>query len=394
MRPIDPGRLPVDEEHPQLSEATRPAIELLVRLRQAVQPAEGGAAWLQHYEFTDRAWHLADHVNSALDDADQARYASAFGTLRTAMEHGLTDRLLLLAERYFDDIETVTNEQFAEVEERAAGMPDVISVERRGNGARLVRKGHDVTNEEGEVVEQISPYWHVLKHHDATIGPPTIQEKFASGIIDVEQLKDHAQHNASLHSRYLKWEAILRNLVLNGLIAPEHDVRLEVHYRWLSAFAHSTQTGYDIVERECGHPSWGVRKRSHLLGELVLLYAATFAAAELHSFCEFVDKRPQLIELSNRAEIEAAIGTVRLAAAYFWWPGSAPSVFDRVTEANHRVWREFQRNGRTNWPAASDPASIPDEEVGYYPDPYERLKSMHQGGVEVTTGLGHRPPWS
>ena len=77
-------------------------------------------------------------------------------------------------------------------------MPDVISVERRGNGARLTRKGHDVTSEEGQVVEQISPYWHVLKHHDATIGPPEIQEAFADGIVEVEQLKEHAQRNASL----------------------------------------------------------------------------------------------------------------------------------------------------------------------------------------------------
>ena len=152
--------------------------------------------WLQHYEITDHAWHLADHLGSALDDADGARYASGFGTLRVAMEHKLTDRLLLLAERYFDDIETLTNEEFAAVEERAAGLPDVISVERRGNGARLIRKGHDVTNQEGEVVEQISPYWHVLKHHDATVGPPTIQETFATGVIDVEQLVDHARRNA------------------------------------------------------------------------------------------------------------------------------------------------------------------------------------------------------
>ena len=97
------------------------------------------------------------------------------------------------------------------------------------------------------------------------------------------------------------------------------------------------------MERECGHPSWGVRKRSHLLGELVLLYAATFAAAELHSFCQFVDKRPQLIEFSNRAEIEAAISTARAVTAYFWWPGSSPTLVDRVIEANHRVWKEFQR---------------------------------------------------
>ena len=206
------------------------------------------------------------------------------------MEHELTDRLLLLAERYYDDIETLTSQEFADVEVRAAGLPDIISVERRGNGARLIRKGHDVTNDDGEVVEQLSPYWRVFQHHNATIGPPGIQENFATGVIDIAHLVDHAQRNATLYSRYLKWEAILRNLVLNELIASEHGLQLEVHYRWLSAFAHPTQTGYEIIERECGHSSWGARHRSHLLSELVVLYAATFVADELHSFCEFVDK--------------------------------------------------------------------------------------------------------
>jgi hypothetical protein len=137
-----------------LSGGTRAAIALLVGFRDALVPAAGRAVWLQHYESADRAWHLADHLNRPLDDTDRVRSASAFGTLRTGMWHELADRLLLLAERYFVDVEEADEEQFVAVEERTADMPDVVSVERRGNRARLVRNGHDIQNADGEVARR------------------------------------------------------------------------------------------------------------------------------------------------------------------------------------------------------------------------------------------------
>jgi hypothetical protein len=70
------------------------------------------------------------------------------------MWHELADRLLLLAERYFVDVEEADEEQFVAVEERTADMPDVVSVERRGNRARLVRNGHDIQNADGEVARR------------------------------------------------------------------------------------------------------------------------------------------------------------------------------------------------------------------------------------------------
>ena len=312
------------------------------------------------------------------------------------MEHALIDRLLLMADRYTEVIETLTNERFLALEaELAAGEADwttnTVTLERRGNGALLVREGHDVMSD-GVVVERISPYWGVLKEHNATLGPPQVQALFATGVIGTDQLEAEATRNATLHSRYLKWEAVLRNLVLNGLINETHAPQFEAHYRWLSAFTHATQTGYDTVDREGGsNRSRGGRRRSHLLSELVLLYGATFAADELQWFCDFVNRRQHLITLTNSAEIEAAIGTVRALTAYLWWPGSAPTLLDRVEEANHRAWKAFSPGGTL--PTAPDPSSLTDGEIGYYSDPLERLRKMHSGFRELTTGLGFTPPW-
>jgi hypothetical protein len=174
VRPIEPARNTLDEEHPQLASVARPSIGLVERLHDTLRAVEGQSVWLQHGEFAWRAWHLVDHLLSALDDADRSRYATAFGTLRTAMEHTLVDRLLLMADRYVEVIEAMTDDQFVNIEaELAAGEADwttnTLRLERWGNGARLVREGHNVMSD-GVVVERISPYWAVLKHDNA---PPT-----------------------------------------------------------------------------------------------------------------------------------------------------------------------------------------------------------------------------
>ena len=86
----------------------------------------------------------------------------------------------------------------------------------------------------------------------------------------------------------MKWDALVDNLILNALIEPEQGPQLDVHFRFLSAYTHPTWSGYEAIDRERGHhPSmWGGRPRSHCLGELALLYAATFAVGEVRSFVE------------------------------------------------------------------------------------------------------------
>jgi hypothetical protein len=121
VKPIDPGRLPLDGEHPQLAAVARRAIALVDILHDTLRPAEGATAWLQHTAFSWRAWYLADHLKSALDDADAARYPSAFGTLRTAMEHMLCDCLLLLADRYAETHEPYSADDIAAF--RAISLP-------------------------------------------------------------------------------------------------------------------------------------------------------------------------------------------------------------------------------------------------------------------------------
>jgi hypothetical protein len=53
----------------------------------------------------------------------------------------------------------------------------VVSVERVRNGRalRLVRLGHKVRDDAGNVREGISPYWVAMEHYDASSGTPTFR---------------------------------------------------------------------------------------------------------------------------------------------------------------------------------------------------------------------------
>lgn len=161
----------------------------------------------------------------------------------------------------------------------------------------------------------------------------------------------------------------------------------------MSAYTHPTWSGYETIDRERGHPSmWGGRPRSHCLGELTLLYAATFAVGELRSFAEFVDQRPGLVERTNRADIDDGVAGAEAAASHVWYPGGQPSEYDRFQEVNRRVWTEWRAHPDT-LPAAPEMASIPAEEIAYYRDPLRRLIDSHSPTSEMTTGCTYRPPW-
>lgn len=393
--PANSGRLLPDEEHPGLVSAATEAIGLLRGLRESLEPSEGGAIWMHHYEFADRAGDLADHLDTALDAVTARRYPSAFALIRTAMEHQVLDRLLLLADRYRERFEKLSDDEFDRWQkERAAGAAwaaDVEDLERRGQGAVVVRRGHDVRDASGAVVERISPYWPVVERHRPTLGPPSAQAEFFDGIGDLADHEKWARVNRDRYRDFLRWEAMLDNLVLNELI-PEHErVRLEVHYRFLSAFTHATRHGYDTIGRSESAPS-PFRPSSHHLSELALLYVAAIAATELKSFCEFVDRRRELIGFANRSEIGSLLDRLQLVGGHLWYVGQMPSEFDRFVEANKRVWQTWDTSG----PIPADrqrPGDIPPHEIGYYTDPLDRLHQMHIGGNEMTTGFSHRPMW-
>jgi hypothetical protein len=212
-------RRSLGEEHPELYSDAAGAIVLLRGVSGNLGSIDGASVWSHHLEFAERASQLADHLDAALELAP-GHVASAFALLRTAMEHACVDELLLLADRY-REYTRVDEATFAVLQaEFEAGEADwtrnVVAFDRTRNGGSLVRTGHPVVDTDGNTVEQLSPYYPVLEHHDAILGPPASQSDLAEPFSDPDRLREWARRNRGLHQNYLQWRAIGDNLVLNG----------------------------------------------------------------------------------------------------------------------------------------------------------------------------------
>jgi hypothetical protein len=270
----------------------------------------------------------------------------------------------------------------------AAWTASVVELKYEKNAARLVRTGHPVTSADGSVVERLSPYAPVIEDHNALLGPPDLQEELAGAFADVDQLKKWASRNRYAYNRFFRWPAIVDNLKLNDRINDRGALEVETHYRFLSAFSHATGTGYQLVH---GRQSiLGTCPQEHLLGELVLLYAASIAVTELRSFSAYVDERPKL-DLRNHSEVEADVNSAVQATSYFWYPRiGEPAPYDFFEEANRLAYPQG-RSGRDEH--APRPEDIPAVEVSYYANPLERLERLHHGAREMMTGYSYAPLW-
>lgn len=383
----------MSEEHPELFTMSARMVDLLESLPGRLGDTDGQSVWAHHLEFAERAVRLADHLRS-VNELANAHLASAFVVLRTALEHACVDELLLLADRYRERIKVEPDALNALHSEFISGTADwahgVVAFERSRNSAVLIRTGHEVVNGEGQVVGQVSPYYPVLEHHNALLGPPDREADVAEAFSDPDRLRDWARSNRGLYRNYLRWSAVVDNMALNDCLTDRESIQLEVHYRFLSAFVHATGTGYTSLDP--GRATSIIRRHNrHLATELALLYVCSIGISELRSFAKYVDRRPTL-RLLDRAEIDHALRSASALTTYFWFPRvGKPTQYDYVEEANRRAHRE-RVPGDWSRPSVR-PDAIPNDEVGYYRDPFGRLAHLHTGGNEMSTGFGHAPLW-
>lgn len=378
-------------EHPTLAEAAAALVGVLRTWRDDIRPAPGGSAWMHHRQFAERTGHLAGHLGAVLALADRGEHQSALALLRTALEHHLLDRLLLLADRYEETVRpddtTLVAEWEREWDERSAPWTDdVVSVERvaGGRALRLTRLGYAVAGEDGVERERISPYWVAMDHYNAFIGHPDEQAGTVRPFDDLETRLAWARRNQSLYGSYMRWSSICHNLELSGLVRPGETLQLQVHYGFLSAFTHATQTGYDLHLR----PNPGGPTLDHVLSELALLYVCTIAIAEIDTWANYIGRRPQMLAPLRPSLVDVVDG-LRLIVSYFWFLGGRPQDFDRYQEANRRAHPLLLAGGRPE----IAPHQLVDADVGYYDHPLERLQRLHTGENEGTTGFGFGPPW-
>jgi hypothetical protein len=209
---------------------------------------------------------------------------------------------------------------------------DVASTTRTkdGRALKLVRNGYNVASYAGKVEEQISPYWPALEHYDAFLGHPDLQAAIARPFSSVDDLESWARRNQAVYGSFLKWSSMLWNLQLSGLVTAADLVQLQLHYAFLSAFAHSTTNRRDggTLGRPGGPPV------GHVLGELVLLYVIVIALAETRAWSSYMVRRPQLLApLDQSLQHLASAGTI---VDYLWFLGGSPQPQTEVIRSTLR----------------------------------------------------------
>jgi hypothetical protein len=174
----------------------------------------------------------------------------------------------------------------------------------------------------------------------------------------------------------------MAGLRVNRLL-PRRELHVNVHYGFLSGFAHPSKRGYETVYGH-NHPD-RMGSFDHYASELCLLYVITIAAAELEAYGRMARRVPQ-VGLSRWAEVMRAVQDARLASSYFWFLGDGPTMLDRIDTVHTPRRGQRPKVGKPK----VDPATLPETRVKYYSDPMERLVRLHHSSQELTTGLVFR----
>lgn len=331
------------------------------------------------------------YLRSAIDLEGQNQYLPALAILRTALEHQLTDRLLFLATRYkqvFHEVpKRVYQQWLRDMKRRKQGTEDIIQLKWNSGTMIVIRSGpHESDGRKRVRRPSISIYYFLLKDFDPFVGTPQEQKHLARGFDSLTDWVDHATQQQRIYGSSLRWEGIKDNLLYNRLCSAETLRRLQVHYRFLSAYVHPIPHAFDEIYGR-NRPS-GAPRYDHYASELILLYIIKIASEELKALKKMA-WRPPRIRLADWEAVEGRIRTADALAEQLWFPGGRPHRFDYVEEANSRGVRGNRILGADQRVA---PHELKASQLRYYRNPLRRLVKMHSSFREVT-GFSYVSPW-
>lgn len=338
---------------------------------------------------------MSIYLDAGFNSAESNLYPPAFAMLRAALEHHLFDRLLFLADRFEQDYQGVSE---ATWEQWQRNRPDKVLewewTPGKDGTVHVVWQGPYVMGAQAEDTYPLSIYYHYLERYDALHIP--IKE-FDSITVGHPVSKEDAQRIAlaqkEIWRKALVWKELKDNLRLNELATEAELIQLDIHYRFLSAFAHPF-SGRVVRAVYGDRIPVEAPKYDHYAAELVLLYVCYLSTAEIRTFDQMTE-RPPRVQVRQRSDLIAKVREVEELVSYFWPPGFPPHPFDKVQESNQRYFDRVIATGAA--PPDRDtivrPEHLSDDEVRYYDDPLRRLVKMHQSSTEFTTGISWISPW-
>jgi hypothetical protein len=350
----------------------------------------GRAAHMQHMDHAKRVRQLADHLRAVLLGNDAGRYASALVVVRAALEHHLMDRLLFLGNRYIETYTGIKKEEVAAEAAKLAALqagdrPDIARWWWDDSGMNVVFRGLHTSRSKKGRGQTLSPYYFRIDNFDPFTGGKKHGVRLAAPFWQRAHREDRAAESAAAWRRYFTYDRIRKNLDVNRLL-PRMGLQVDVHYAFLSGFAHPSKRGYEAIYGRNDPDRIG--SFDHYASELALLYVITIAAAELETYGRMARRAPRL-GLSRWEDVESEVRDARVASGYFWFLGGEPTTLDRIDTAHTPPGGTTPKWGRPR----VDPSLIRSTSVRYYADPLGRLARLHQGFQEISTGLAYRSPF-
>jgi hypothetical protein len=344
----------------------------------------------QHTDYARRVRRLAHHLRAVMSLTESYHYPSALVVVRAALEHHLMDRLILLANRH---IVTYTKAKKADA---AKWEADIRALQTKGSDIagsfwdraghlNVVHRGlHSGKSKKGRG-QTISLWYFEADTYDPFVGPKWYAARLARPFWEKRQMQKFADEQASAWRYLFRHDAVMKALRVNRLLPGQHE-QVEVHYAFLSGFAHPSNRGYEAVYGR----NWPDRMGSfdHYASELLLLYVIALAAAEIEVYGRMARRDPRL-NLRDWDVVTAEVRSAQADTAYFWFLSGGPTMYDRIDTAH-----TYPGNARPKFGGPRvDPSAIRPVRVRYYRDPLNRLVKLHQSYGEATSGLVHRSPF-
>jgi hypothetical protein len=397
--PRSPCRLPNDsgrlyhrcvtqrDDHGTLPAHADRLLGRLEALDQLTMP--GSMMHMQHADHAKRARQLANHLRAVLALSDAHMYASALVVVRAAVEHHLMDKLIFLATRHVETYAGIKKGQVALEEAKLAELqkkrPDLERWWWDDSGMNVVWRGYHSDKSKKGRGQIISPYYFRIDDFDPFTGGKRHAAKVASPFWRKAHRQDWAAEAAATWRRYFVHDKVLKALDVNNLLPGRMRMQVDIHYGFLSGYAHPSKKGYEAFHG-VGHPD-RLGAFDHYGSEIALLYVITVAAGVLDALMRMCRRKPRL-GLRDWDDMKVEVNDARLASGYFWFLGGQPQTLDRV-DTVHTPAGEKPRWGRPR----RDWRKLRDRDVQYYPDPFDRLVRLHQGWSEMSTGLVYQSPF-
>lgn len=343
---------------------------------------------LVHTDFANRSRSLAVTLRSALDLTEKNLYAPALALCRVGFEHQVIDTLIMLGHTYVQRFRSVSEDTFKEWKAAQAagdaGYVGIVSMTRTKKGdVRIVREG--LHSDSGDQVLGI--HYFLMQQYSPFVGTPAKHVATDDGFLSEELRRRHAEENRAKYDVYLRWSSLLESLRANDLASETAVSRLEVHYRFLSAFVHPAT---DVSELVYGRNAQDWPRYDHYSSELILLYVIQIAVRELRVFRQMT-ARPPVVELTGWDAIKERCAVAERLSSHFWFIDQSPTAYDFTQAANARSFR-MRSDGDWMTPPVK-PDDLAEDDVPYYQHPLTRLVGLHGSFNEMTTGVSYVSPW-